>query len=347
MSKLISKCGMDCGTCPWGPYPRQDITAEEFEQYKKRAKEILGYTPMKTPCPTCQTPDAEIPRGSKLPPRSCLVRQCVDKIGVENCAYCSRFPCEHAKDTSGAWNRQKFEEKLGKPISEEDYHAYVEPFEASTRLESIRASLKPEEIVEAIKIPPIKTEIVDFPEKLPLSQKETTAFRALHQLLTNIKRSTLGLRDTDLFAQQQRLKNRMLHFLRFLWILGRFGDLEVEDGAHLVVDAKTYIDNRGSEKTLATWSFVKDVIFKILSEFGMRCERVMLKEAKEKDLTTPGGYLRSKGWLMMMTVDEKAGGVVALKALQAYAKKLDEEYGKKAFRYFQNVDMQVLRKDRG
>ena len=92
---------MDCGACPWGPYPRQDMTAEEFEQYKKRAKKILGYTPMKTPCPTCQTPDEEIPKGSKLPPRNCLVRQCVDKTGAENCAYCSKFPCEGVQNTAG------------------------------------------------------------------------------------------------------------------------------------------------------------------------------------------------------------------------------------------------------
>lgn len=151
MSKLTSKCGMDCGSCPWGPYPRQGMTAKEFEQYKKRAKEILGYTPMKTPCPTCQTPDEESPKRSKLPPRNCLVRQCVDKTEVENCAYCSRFPCEHVKDISGAWNRQKFEEKLGAPISDANYHAYVDPFEGLTRLESIRASLKSEEIVEAVK----------------------------------------------------------------------------------------------------------------------------------------------------------------------------------------------------
>ena len=67
---------------------------EEFEQYKKSAKRILGYMPMKTPCLMCQTSDEEIPKRTKLPPRSCLVRRCVDKIGVENCAYCSRFPCD-------------------------------------------------------------------------------------------------------------------------------------------------------------------------------------------------------------------------------------------------------------
>jgi hypothetical protein len=44
----------------------------------------------------------------------------------------------------------------------------------------------------------------------------------------------------------------------------------------------------------------------------------------------------------MMTFDENAGGIAALKALQIYAKKLDEKHGRKAFRYFQNVNMQVL-----
>lgn len=56
------------------------MSNEEFEHYRKRAKKILGYMPMKTPCLVCQTPDGEIPKGAKLPLRSCLVRQCVDKI---------------------------------------------------------------------------------------------------------------------------------------------------------------------------------------------------------------------------------------------------------------------------
>ena len=57
MTNLISKCGIDCGVCPWGPFPRKDMTAEEFERYRKKGKEILGFMPIKTPCVTCQTPD--------------------------------------------------------------------------------------------------------------------------------------------------------------------------------------------------------------------------------------------------------------------------------------------------
>jgi len=109
MKDLIAKCGMDCGICPWGPYARENMTDEEFEQFRKRAKKILGYQPMQRPCPTCQTSNEEIPKGAKLPPRNCLVRQCVDKIGAKNCAYCSRFPCGNVRDLGTSWTREKFD----------------------------------------------------------------------------------------------------------------------------------------------------------------------------------------------------------------------------------------------
>jgi hypothetical protein len=63
------------------------------------------------------------------------------------------------KATAGAWNRTIIEAKLGAPISEEEYHAFVEPFEGMRRLEAIHASLKPEEIVEPAKTPTSETRI--------------------------------------------------------------------------------------------------------------------------------------------------------------------------------------------
>ena len=164
-------------------------------------------------------------------------------------------------------------------------------------------------------------------------------------MLTSVKSSSLGLTDSDTFAQQQRLKKRRAHFLKFLWILGRFGKFKKENGAHLEVDAKTYITNRGSETALASWSSVKNMVFKIFAEFGVRCERVALEGVKEKDLTTGTGYLRGKGWIMTMAFDKTAGGVPTLKALQTYTKKLVDEYGKKAFRHFSKADMRVLSRD--
>ena len=318
------------------------MTAEEFDQYRNISKRILGYMPIKTPCLTCQTLDSEIPKGSKLPNRKCLIRQCVDKTGVADCAYCSRFPCDTVKATGGVWIRENIEKNLGAPISEEEYHAFVEPFEGIRRLEVIRASLKSEEIVEPARALTSETRIVSFPENLPFSKEETASFRAVHRLLAIIKRSSLGVRDTDTFAQQHGLESRRAHVLRFLWILGRYGKLEKEKSALLVVDASTYEANRGGEKTLAIWSFVKDTVFEVLSELGVCCKRAALKGVKEEDLATGTGYLRSKGWVMKMSFEEKIGGAAALKALQIYTRRLDEEHGKKAFQHFSDADMQVL-----
>jgi len=341
MTNLVSKCGIDCGVCPWGPYPRKDMSAEEFEQYRKKGKEILGYMPIKTPCVTCQIPDEKIPKTTKLPNKKCLIRQCVDKAGVANCAYCSRFPCETLKATAGLWNRKSIEGKLGAPISEEDYHSFVEPFEGLNRLEAIHASLKPDEIVEPAKVPETKTRIVEFPDNLPVKEG-LASFKAVHNLLINIDDSSLGLKDTDTFAQQHKLENQKAHILRFLWILGNYGKFEKRISSYLVVDAETYYVNRGKEKTLSIWSFVEDIVFKFLAEFGVSCELDALKGVMTEDLTTGTGYLRKKGWIMRMSFEEKIGGVAALKALQTYAKKLDKKYGSRAFQRFRESDMKIL-----
>lgn len=108
------------------------------------------------------------------------------------------------------------------------------------------------------------------------------------------------------------------------------------------MNAKIYMNNRGSEKTLGSWLFLENTILKILPEFGIHCDRVVLEGVKEKDSMTPTGVLRKGGWVMTMIFNKSAGGVAALKALQTYTKKLDDKYGKKAFRYFANVDMRVF-----
>lgn len=345
MEDFYSKCGMPCNRCPWSKYVRETMTDEEYRRFTERCKEVLGYRPTEAyqNCVGCQTPDEKIPKEARIPLRNCPVRQCVDKAGIENCAFCSRFPCDFIKDHATVWSREKIEKKRGKPVSKEDYLTFVEPFEGLKHLEKIRATLSPNDIVEVAKIPPLKTKIVELPEKLSFPKEEMAAFKAVHGLLATLKRSSLGLADTDTFAQQLRLKRRMPYFLRFLWIFGRFGEFKEGDGAHLVVDAKAYMDNRGSEKTLGSWSFVEDVILKFLAEFGIRCERVALEGVKEKDLMTPTvGALRKQGWVMTMAFDEAVGGVTTLKALQIYATKLDDKYGKKAFRYFSNVDMRVF-----
>jgi len=316
------------------------MTPEEFEQFRNNARRIVGYMPIKTACVTCQIPDGQIPKTLKLPSKKCLIRQCVDKTGISNCAYCSRFPCDTLKETAGLWNRQSIEKNLGISISEEDYYSFVEPFEGLNRLEAIHASLKQEDIFEPVKLPKSETRIVDFPENIPLKEN-LVGFKVVHKLLKDLAHSSLGLSDTDTFAQHHKLENHKAHVLKFLWIFGNYGKLDSERTS-LVVDAETYQDNRGTEKTLSIWSFVKDVVFKALAEIGVRCERVTLKGVKIEDLTTGTGYLRKHGWVMRMSFEEKVGGSDALKALQTYSKKLYKKHGSRAFNSFRKADMKVL-----
>jgi hypothetical protein len=245
------------------------------------------------------------------------------------------------KATAGLWNRQSIEAKLGASISEKEYHSFIEPFEGITRLETIRASLQPEQIVDPAKASASKNRISDFPENLPF-KKELAAFRAVYKLLATLEQSSLGLQNTDTFAQHHKLEKRKAHIFRFLWILGNYGHFEKGNKNHLVVEAETYHANRGKEKTLAIWSFVEDVVFKVLAGFGVDGERVVLQGVKEEELLTGTGYLRKRGWLMRMAFREEIGGTAALAALQTYAKKVDKKYGSRAFHRFRTADMRIL-----
>ncbi len=337
----MSKCGIDCGTCPWGPYPRKNMTSEDFEQFRTNAKRILGYMPIKTPCFTCQTPDTQIPKQSKLPNRKCLIRKCVEQTGITNCAYCSQFPCDTLEATAGAWNRAKIEEKLGSKISKEEYSSFVKPFEAINRLKNIRKTLKPNEIKKPAKNEVTGSQIVEFPKELLLSEKEIDCFKRIHKLISTFERSPVGLKNIDSLAQQHQLEKIRAHLQRFLWIMGTFGRFE-KNRTGLFVEAQIYLSNRGKEKTLAIWSFVEETVFKLLSEQGVQCERIARPGFIDAELTTGTGYLRNKGWIMRMSFEEEAGGGSALEALRTYSQRLNEKYGQKAFRKFRSADMNVL-----
>ena len=66
----------------------------------------------------------------------------------------------------------------------------------------------------------------------------------------------------------------------------------------------------------------------------MHCEHVPLTE---EGWLMPKGALRKVGWFMKMSFDDDAGGVPALRALQSYTARLNEEYGQRAFRHFGSI----------
>ncbi len=342
MVEVVSKCGMNCAGCPWSPITRKDMAPEDFPAFARRAKAILGFTPTKRPCLLCLTPEYKIPKDAKHWHanfrRGCRIRQCVTRTGIKNCAYCSRFPCDFELQHAGTWTRETFEKRMGEPMSDGDYRTFVEPFEGVKRLEKIRSKLSPDQIVDPIVKKPLKLKVVDFPESLPYSSDEIKGFKAVHSLLSKIKKSSLGLKDTDILPQQHRLKGRILHLIRFLWIFARHGVFKEENGGYLVVEPEAYLDNRGSESGLGTWTTVKDVVLKNLKKFGVQGELVELAEG----WATPTQSFRKQGWKMKLSLDKKVGDTTSLKAMKGFAMKLDAKYGKRAHRYFKDADMRVL-----
>ena len=331
MKNLFSKCGCNCGRCP--SYKENLQTDEDRQRCSDGWYKYLGIrlSPGKLRlCDGCQAPDDENP----VRYQNCYVRKCVIRNGVETCAHCSEYPCEDVKnlhEIQRAGARDRITVRLGAPIPEEDYLAFIEPYEGLKHLDEIRASLGPEDIVEMTKVS-VKPRVADFPDDLPFSEEETSTFEALHRLLAAVE----SIEDVS-YARQAALKKRRQHLLKLLWAFGRFGELKEEGGSHLVIDGETYL----AQKIHSSYSRVKDY-FKALEEYGVRCVHVPLTE---EGWLTPGGALRKGEWFMEMSFDDDAGGVSALKALQSYTAKLDEKYGERAFRYFSKGDMRVLSED--
>ncbi len=308
---------------------------------RKEAKAVLGYSPTEKPCLLCLTPDEKISKKDATHwharfRKGCQVRQCVVNMGIKNCAYCSRFPCDFEQAHGGTWTREAYEKIHGRPMTEEEYHRYIEPFEALNRLQRISAELDSDEIVEAPTLPFLKPDVMDFPDSL--TEPQASDFKQLHTVLKTLIETTLSGVDADLAIQQQRLKNRVKYLFRFLLIFAIHGNLKEANGLALVVDPATYKGNRGSETGLMSLSTLENVIFPNLAKKGIKAEIVKLA----KDWKVPTGYLRIRGWEMKLSFTKKAGGEASLKALQAYGKALEKKHGKQAFRNFSKVDMTVL-----
>ena len=326
MKNLFAKCGMNCGRC--STY-KENLKTEGDRQrcsdaWKKYFNIRLSPEKLRL-CDGCQTPDHENP----VRYINCRARKCAIFNSVETCAHCSAYPCEDVAQYSLTTDAiQKMSDRLGSPIPQKDYIAFIEPYEAMKHLDAIRSSLASEKIVE-MKPVSFKPKIIDFPENLPLGEEESYGFKPLHRLLSQV-----GTANNISYARQLALKKTRQHILKILWGFGCFGQYSEQDDASMVLDSEAYLD----QKIHSYHSRVCEY-FKILKKYGVLCEIIPLIE---KEWLTPTGALRKDGWLMKMSFGKKAGGSMALKSLVTYTAKLQEKYGKNAFRTFSKADMRDL-----
>jgi hypothetical protein len=338
---LYAKCGNQCGCCP--SFRENLVTDEDRQRCSAGWLKYHGfrYSPEKLlRCDGCQAPDDENP----VHYLNCLIRRCALHNGADTCAHCLAYPCEEllSRVPAADW-RDSIVARLGVALSEKDDLAFVAPYECLRNLDTLRASLGPEELVDPSRLA-VRFRTVDLPDDLPLSQEEEAATRALHRLLAALNAPASSVP----YARGEVLKQRRSQQLKLLWVFGLLGELEGGEGArpHLVVDSQGYY----THKLHSDYSTVKGCL-EALRPHGVQGEIVPLVE---EGWLTPTGALRKKvgrkgtpAWLIKLSFDEEAGGTGCLTAIQNYAARLDEAYGGSAYRYFAQADMRTLREEMG
>jgi hypothetical protein len=304
------KCGCNCGRCPGfagnaGTDADRQRCSDGWAKYlgaRLKASSIR--------CRGCQAPEPW-KDGYLLPDRGCVIRPCAVESGLKTCANCSKFPCGvHGRDI----DRAEVAERLGETIPEDDYLAFIEPYERVKHLEEIRAALDPEDILPPAEVKPIRARVASFPDDLLLPQEEAAALAAVHKLVVDIQSARAGT-----YARQLLCKRRRPHMLGLLWAAGYYGDLVENERVQLVLDGTVH-----GERPEASWfvrkrdngffGAVRQAAW-LLQDLGVCWEFVSLRD----------------GWLFKLSFDERAGGQPALEALKRYVAGLAEQHGEPTY----------------
>ena len=345
MKPVISKCGNLCSVCPWGHWIRIDQSTAEWESYAEDAKKYLGYMPAKNPCQGCQTPNEKLVKdvGVHNFIRGCSARKCATHNGFENCAFCSRYPCDKIQTMNRVDRLDEAERRLGESIPNDKYQAFIRPYEGKKTLDEIRAGLEPDQIREV--------EAVDSKTPKPLAfpkvkmDKKNKAHMTLHDTLSKVITSSLGLNDIDTIAGQELLIVRRELLMRLLWIIGRYGTFR---DTKVSVDSITINTNKAGTSGFPTSEDAWRRWLDSMSGIGILCELEFSTRERDK-IMTPTGWLRERipvtgepVWFLKVSFDDALGGITSLKTLQSYVKALDEKKGKRAYAAFKKADMSFL-----
>lgn len=123
LNPIIARCGYRCDLCPAyrgnirGPEDQQRTSDGWFKYYGFRIP------PEQICCDGCLDEQSHARRTDT----SCLIRPCVIARGLDTCADCSDFGCEHFQ--SRTVTRESVEQRIGTPIPPQDYRWFVLPYE--------------------------------------------------------------------------------------------------------------------------------------------------------------------------------------------------------------------------
>ncbi|OGO05376.1 MAG: hypothetical protein A2Y73_07840 [Chloroflexi bacterium RBG_13_56_8] len=133
--EIIARCGYRCDLCL--AYKENIRSSEDRRRISDGWFKYYGFRipSEKIRCDGCLTEDRQNPK--RMDP-NCPVRPCVLEKGLENCAYCSEYICETLKTRAVIY--EEVAEQFEAPIPQEDYEAFIRPYEGEKTLGSIRES---------------------------------------------------------------------------------------------------------------------------------------------------------------------------------------------------------------
>jgi hypothetical protein len=316
----------------------------KWDDYVEEVKKYVGYTPTKNPCHGCQTPDDKLTRdvGVHNFLRGCSARKCALQSNLQNCAYCSRYPCDRLVVMNQEHTRETVSKRIGEPVPEAMYEKHVKIFEGTKQLDEIRTGLSGDEIVEVQIIEPKKAKLVEFPPSFGESEKHI-GLKKLYEALSSIALSSFGLKDGDTLATQEMIKRRKAVIFRLLWILALHGELD--DTGTMMLDSIAISTHK---KGTSGFPNTENAWLRLLAM--MRSEGVEGEIVPQTDELYSGlGWLRDRipktqdsAWFLRLDFRAEIGGHDALRWLQEYGRRLEEEHGKRAYGRFRKVDMRAL-----
>jgi hypothetical protein len=317
---------------------RKKIGKEDWEDYSGEVKKFTGFKPVKYEwegCLGCLTLNKELPKHPFFNfLRKCRTRKCTTHNEVNNCAFCSRFPCTNTVANS-KFTREKISEKLGRIIDDKTYDGYIKMFDSMTNLKKIR-SIIPDNQIKNPKPIYKKSDITKL-----RGEFKNQEYKILYEKLLEIANSNLGIKGIDTVSGLENYNLRNNFLWRFLWIIGLHGKVE---GNNLSIDSATLYENRKPISLPSNGDQWK-IYFDILAEFGINTEL----EIKTDKLYTPGGYMRAlipkinkPAYMIKMNLDPNFQEYQFFKALKEILSELQEKTGKRAFSNFKKLNFNPI-----
>jgi hypothetical protein len=319
MNTNLGKCGCNCAECP--SYKVNLKTINDRNKCSTGWEKYIGIklSPQKLrACDGCSIPDSN----RKTYYLNCKIRKCAMINGLENCAYCSAFPCDELQSAHSLQkisSRGEYINKTGKRISEKDYKLFIEPYTGLFRLNKIRKNLSKKDYKDYKRFS-VKNKFAPLPADLK-------NLKLIYTFLTSVY-----IEQNIPYAKLQTLESKREQLLKILWTILLYGN--EKSGCYLELDAKTFL----SHKIGGMYNKLLEN-FHELKKYGIYCQIVPLVE---NGWLTPLGGLRKEGWFIKLTFGEQPDGIKELKAFKEYVLRLYKKYGKKAFRYFNTADLGVM-----